>query len=170
MCTCLRSCRNNSLFQPVQSSEEPGENVMGKVRKYLQKTVCKMKGRTSLLTCMKYITWRRNAQLCYLAALPKGFASPGWKRGLKQLWKIKHSVEEQLPYKQSTAGETQLGELRGRLRSWYPLLLHAGLYCWRRESQQAGWILLPPSAEHSSLCSLPKQRSANVEGTALLFN
>lgn len=66
---------------------------MGEVRKYLQKTAHKMKGRTSLLTCTKYITWRISTELSYLASLPKGYFlfSPGWKKGLlKQLKKKKH--------------------------------------------------------------------------------
>lgn len=49
---------------------------MGEVRKYLQKTAHKMKGRTSLLTCTKYITWRISTELGYLAPLPNGYFLP----------------------------------------------------------------------------------------------
>lgn len=49
---------------------------MEEVRKYLQKTAHKMKGRISLLTCTKYITWRISTELGYLAPLPNGYFLP----------------------------------------------------------------------------------------------
>lgn len=93
MCTCLHSCRNNSLFQSIQSSKETGWNVMGKVRKYLQKTVHKMKGRTRLLNCTKHMTWRRNSASPPIRSSKRLFfffflifaKCSGWKRGLTAL-------------------------------------------------------------------------------------
>lgn len=159
MYTCLHSWRNNSLFQSIQSSEEPGKNVMGEVRKYLQKTAHKMKGRTSLLTSTKYITWRISTELSYLALLPKGwFFSSGWKRGLlKQLLKKAQTtgIAEQLPYRQTIASKTQLQEL---WQTWEKIC--TALKCqdlWQMAGILAGMMSPPvPSAQHSFLHSPPE--------------